>query len=182
MKHYNFLLMIFMLIVTNVAFSNDHHKDEKGFINRDMLSEKFEKMSQFLDLNSEQQKIIKGRMNSSLMEMEESKDKLMKNKKALMMLDSNDVNFASDLSDLSEEIGALASEQAMLQGQSRERINNELNDDQRQLAKAFARIEKKRGKRLGSEWRSKDRRGELKKRAIDDKKDRRWNKKRRGKD
>lgn len=182
MKHYNFLLIIFMLIVTNVAFSNDHHKDEKGFIHRDMLSEKFEKMSQFLDLNSEQQKIIKGIMNSSLMEMEESKDKLMKNKKALMMLDSNDVNFASDLSDLSEEIGALASEQAMLQGQSRERINNELNDDQRQLAKAFARIEKKRGKRLGSEWRSKDHRGELKKRAIDDKKDRRWNKKRRGKD
>ena len=171
-----------MLIVTNVAFSNDHHKDEKGFIHRDMLSEKFEKMSQFLDLNSEQQKIIKGIMNSSLMEMEESKDKLMKNKKALMMLDSNDVNFASDLSDLSEEIGALASEQAMLQGQSRESLDNELNDDQRQLAKASARIEKKRGKRLGSEWRSKDRRGEINKRAIDDKKDRRWNKKRRGKD
>ena len=137
-----------------------------------MVSEKFEKMSQFLDLNSEQQKIIKGIMKSSLMEMKESKDKLIRNKEALMMLDPNDANFVSDLSELSEEIGALASEQAMLQGQSHERINNELSDDQRKLAKAFVRIEKKGGKRLGSEWRSKDRRGELKKSAIDDKKDR----------
>ena len=38
----------------------------------------------------------------------------MRNNEALMKKDPNDANFVKDLSERSEEIGALASEQAML--------------------------------------------------------------------
>ena len=140
----------------------------------DLVSEKFEKMSQFLNLDSTQEITIKAIMSSSSKKMKESKDKLMINKEALRILNPNDVNFMKDLSLLSEEIGALTSEQSMLFGLSRERINNELNDDQRKLVKSFM------GAR--SESHPKSRKSKFKKRIMSDKRDKRWNKKRRDKD
>jgi len=174
MKTYKILSIIFITIVTNIAFSNDHHEGEKSLMHGGILNEKFEKMSQFLNLDSTQEKTIKAIMSSSSKKMKESKDKLMINKEALRILNPNDMNFMKDLSLLSEEIGALTSEQSMLFGLSRERINNELNDDQRKLVKSFM------GAR--SESHPKSRKSKFKKRIMSDKRDKRWNKKRRDKD
>jgi len=104
---------------------------------------RFERMSEVLDLTDEQKVKIKEIFDSSSNQIQENGNKLEQNKIEMMALDPNHQDYQDELSRLSIETGELVAEQAMLHGTVRSRINNELSEDQRKVAKDRSNMDRK---------------------------------------
>ena len=100
-------------------------------------------MSEVLDLTDEQKVKIKEIFDSSSDQMQENGDRLEQNKIDMMALDPSHQDYQDELSRLSKETGELVAEQTMLHGTVRSRINNELSEDQRKVAKDRSKIDRK---------------------------------------
>jgi len=136
------LLATIFVYFSNIAISDDQPFEKKD-LRKGSLEGRFERMSEDLDLTDDQKVKIKEIFDSSSKHIQENRDRLKQNKTDLMALDPNHQDYQDELSQLSKETGELVAEQAMLQGTVRSRINNELNEDQRKLAKDRSKMDRK---------------------------------------
>jgi len=137
------LLLAFIFVnFSNVAVSDDAPFNKMG-PRKESLEGRFERMSQVLDLTDEQKLKIKEIFDSSSDQIQENGDKLKQNKLYIKALDPNHQDYQEELSRLSKETGELVAEQAMLHGNVRSRVNNELTEEQRKVAKDRSKIDRK---------------------------------------
>lgn len=170
------ILMVLMMMFACTVSADDTETKEM------LWGGKFEKISKFLNLDLDQQKTIKSIMYSSSEEMGKNKERLTRQKKALIKLDPNEDDYKNKLLELSNETAVLIKEQIMLRGLSREKINDELDADQRKLLdKVFTNIDSKELKRNKFKRNSDEKKSDRNMRKMNDKLDRRLKKKRRDK-
>jgi hypothetical protein len=168
--------MVLMMMFACTVSADDPETKEM------LWGRKFEKISKFLNLDLDQQKTIKSIMYSSSEEMGKNKERLTRQKKALIKLDPNEDDYKNKLLELSNETAVLIKEQIMLRGLSREKINDELDADQRKLLdKVFTNIDSKELKRNKFKRNSDEKKSDHNMRKMNDKLDRRLKKKRRDK-
>lgn len=137
------ILILSTTMFANIAFSDNQFYEKQLSDFKKMDDRKLRKMEKYFDLDADQKIAIKSIMEDSFIAMKESKSSMKKSKDALMNLDPNNKNFKDELLNLSNKISGLVREQTILQGEIKYKINNQLNDDQKELAKAFSRIEKR---------------------------------------
>ena len=170
------ILMVLMMMFACTVSADDPETKEM------LWCGKFEKISKFLNLDLDQQKTIKSIMYSSSEEMGKNKERLTRQKKALIKLDPNEDDYKNKLLELSNETAVLIKEQIMLRGLSREKINDELDADQRKLLdKVFTNIDSKELKRNKLKRNSDEKKPDHNMRKMNDKLDRRLKKRRRDK-